>query len=90
MDADPITELSQSLNAAGVHPSQTDPVVIPERGDIFPHVRMPEPPPRVGRFTSNEKAMGEYREWLATQKEGWWLHLRLRFGLIPDFWWHLR
>lgn len=40
---DLVAELSQSLKAAGVHPSQTAPVVLHERGDIFPHVELPKP-----------------------------------------------
>jgi hypothetical protein len=43
METDPIELLNQSLKAAGIHPSQTDPVVLHERGDIFPHVEVPEP-----------------------------------------------
>jgi hypothetical protein len=42
---DPIDALNQSLKAAGIHPSQTDPVLLHERGDIFPHVEVPEPIP---------------------------------------------
>ena len=41
---DPIDALNQSLKAAGIHPSQIDPVVLHESGDIFPHVEVPKPP----------------------------------------------
>ena len=44
MDTDPIDVLNQSLKAAGIHPSQTNPVVLHERGDIFPHVEEPKSP----------------------------------------------
>lgn len=43
MEPDPVTELSQNLKAGGSHPSQTDPVLLHERGDIFPHVEVPKP-----------------------------------------------
>lgn len=45
MDTDPIDVFSNNLKAAGIHPSQVDPVVLAERGDIFPHVEVPEPIP---------------------------------------------
>jgi hypothetical protein len=44
MDTDPIDVLNQSLKTAGIHPSQTDPFVLHERGDIYPHVELPPPP----------------------------------------------
>jgi hypothetical protein len=43
MDTDPIDALNQNLKAAGIHPSQIDPVVLHEHGDIFPHIKLPEP-----------------------------------------------
>lgn len=42
MEPNPVAELSQSLKAAGIHPSQTDPVML--QGDIYPPVKMPKPP----------------------------------------------
>lgn len=45
MEPNPVAELSQSLKAAGIHPSQTDPVVLHEQGDVYPPMEMPKPPP---------------------------------------------
>ncbi len=39
---DATEELGQCLKSAGVHPSQIDPVVLHERGDIFPHLEAPK------------------------------------------------
>lgn len=43
-DAEAVEQLSASLKAAGVHPSQTNPVSIAEQGDIIPHVEMKKAP----------------------------------------------
>jgi hypothetical protein len=91
MDLGAVDLLNQSLKTAGIHPSQTDPVVLHERGDIFPHAKWPEPPPpHFHRHSANDKAMMAYQKWLAGQKDGWVLRVRLKLGLIPDFWRHLQ
>lgn len=52
---DPVVELNQSLKAAGIHPSQTAPVVLHERGDIWPHVDAQELPTHFVKARSSEE-----------------------------------
>lgn len=59
MDTDPVAELSQSLKAAGLHPSQCEPVVLADLGEasspasantLGPHFVKAMTPDEIKRF----------------------------------------
>ena len=91
MEIDNITELNQSLKAAGLHPSQVQPIRLLEGGETYPFIEAPavRPPPDFHRYGGSEPAIIAYQKWRATQKDGWLLRLRIKLWLIPDFRRHL-
>lgn len=62
-----IDQSNKNLKAAGLHPSQVDPLVIPVYGDIYPHIELPVPPPvHFKRLNARKRAILRYAKWLGS------------------------